>query len=425
MYKKMLPTVVLMMILFSLVPLQPVTAQTSITTTDLCPPDSLEGWVYDINDLGQSVGYIITLSYVRSFLWDADGTGIELLSPQGEYFVGVAINNLGQVVGGYNSSAAVWTTDGGWTVIPPGTGGVFIRPEEINDLGQVVGWRLTRGPSGYYYNHAFLWTAEGGRVDLEEGTGGYFSMAKDINNLGQTVGDAAWNGGEGHAVLWPPEGGVIDLGTLGGNRSWVWAINDQGQVVGGSLNASGQQRAFLWTMETGMVDIGALEPNDINDLGQIAGLSQTPDGKSHAFLWTPEGETIDLGTLGGDGSTAYGLNNKGQVIGTSFSADGIRHAVLWTLQMAPPTVDEQIKALIGQVNHLVEEGMLNQGQGNSLVVKLENAERLLGKDDSTAAANLLAAFINHVVALLQANILPEEEGQAWIDAAGHVITDIQ
>ena len=77
--------------------------------------------------------------------------------------------------------------------------------------------------------------------------GGTFSRATALNNSGQVVGFSADAVGEGHAFLWDPRSGMVDLGTLGGSSSAAFGINDRGQVVGVSDNASGQERAVVWT----------------------------------------------------------------------------------------------------------------------------------------------------------------------------------
>jgi probable HAF family extracellular repeat protein len=71
---------------------------------------------------------------------------------------------------------------------------------------------------------------------------------------------------------------VIDLGTLGGDRSEALSINDVNQIVGASYSIQGQRRATL-------------------------------------FDPTGAGNNIDLGTLGGEESCAYSINNAGQIVG--------------------------------------------------------------------------------------------------------------
>ena len=78
---------------------------------------------------------------------------------------------------------------------------------------------------------------------------------------------------------------IIDLGTLGGSRSWARGINDSGQIVGESYDSS---------------------------------------GNGHAFSYFG-GTMTDLGTLGGSYSEARGLNNNGQIEGTSYDTSGNAH----------------------------------------------------------------------------------------------------
>ena len=51
----------------------------------------------------------------------------------------------------------------------------------------------------------------------------------------------------------------IDLGALGGTISYTAAVNESGQVVGDSFTAGNAGlHAFSWTADGGMVDLGTL-----------------------------------------------------------------------------------------------------------------------------------------------------------------------
>ncbi|HEU0300320.1 MAG TPA: hypothetical protein VFR37_12715 [Longimicrobium sp.] len=119
----------------------------------------------------------------------------------------------------------------------------------------------------------------------------------------------------------------IDLGTLGGFGSWAWAVNVHGEVVGTGALADWGRNAFRWTAQGGMEDLGTLggvpgEDVDvaaINDAGTIVGASSAPGGDyRRAFSLTRSGEWRDLGVLPGQqASHAWGINNKGEIIGTT------------------------------------------------------------------------------------------------------------
>ena len=129
-----------------------------------------------------------------------------------------------------------------------------------------------------------------------------------------------------------------------------------------------------------------------------------------------------LDTPGGGYNGAYGINNRGQVAGFIQTGPYQFHAALWTT--APPSPDEQIEALREHIARLVAAGVLNEGQGNALLSKLENALKQLDIAHPQPVCNLLSAFRNQVKALLYARVLPVEEAQLLIDAVEAIQSQI-
>jgi len=203
-----------------------------------------------------------------------------------------------------------------------------------------------------FVDHAFTWQ-NGVVTDLGTLPGaGNCSGASGINANGEIVGnsengeiDPLTGANQSRAVRWK-DGGIEDLGTLGGYEGYANSINDRGQVVGTATNAipdpiacfglggGAQCRAFLW-QDGVMQDLGTLGGPDasailINERGQVAGASYTNSVPvTDPFLWE-NGKMTDLGTLGGTTGFPLALNNRGQVVGGSnLAGDLTAHAFLW------------------------------------------------------------------------------------------------
>jgi hypothetical protein len=82
------------------------------------------------------------------------------------------------------------------------------------------------------------------------------------------------------------------------------------------------------------------------------------------------------------------------------------------------------ESLIDLVESLVTVEVLNQGQGNALIAKLEAAIQQLDKGNVNAAINQLQAFINQVNAFIEGGVLSQERGQPLIDVANAIITEL-
>jgi probable HAF family extracellular repeat protein len=213
------------------------------------------------------------------------------------------INDLGQIVGWSGGgttgqTAVLWSVDqaGVVTVKSLGKlpGGTFSYAMAVNSNAQVVGF--ADGASGT--RRPFIWTESGGMRDLGVPTGLVGGQAHQINDNGQVVGAVFQSEfsdltAQGRFAIWrvDADGAVIDirdLGTLGGVAASPWDNNVHGNVAGSIWFGSGQQIAFFWTELDGVIEIdGAAEGLGINDNDEVVG-SRLPLGTG-GYVWTASG----------------------------------------------------------------------------------------------------------------------------------------
>lgn len=212
------------------------------------------------------------------------------------------LNNAGQVVGSYASSADSghpFLYDANGQFIDLGTlGGRNGRALAINENGLVVGEATLAGDSSW---HAAMWVPLAGRViDLGTLDGGTYSMAKDVNDNGDAVGNSSVlvdGVMREHAFLYT-EGTMRDLGTLGGRHSEAMQINNLGQVLGRSERADRTREidAYFVYADGLMTDIADLVDDlgittviraRLGDNGYIAGYGRDTSGNGIAFLLRP------------------------------------------------------------------------------------------------------------------------------------------
>jgi probable HAF family extracellular repeat protein len=269
---------------------------------------------YGLNDHGVVVGRLGGLSgNSRAFL--DDGTFAQELSGFAGYTSEArAINNLGHVVGAYNSGVGSVGTGraflhDGATWHDLGTLGRASRAYDINDLGLVTGSsEISLG----------IW-----RAFLHDGTtlhdlgalGGSDSVGFGISPVGHVTGYVQTGPlnsyGAIHAFLY--DGSAMhDLGSLGGRFTVGNAVNSHGHVVGhvpkslDDIHSREGDIAFLYTPANGMVALSSVvnmppgwtqlnSARDINDDGQITGYGQK-SGVVRGFFLTPvpEPSTIFL-----------------------------------------------------------------------------------------------------------------------------------
>lgn len=313
----------------------------------------------DNNDSGQ---VLVWTNDDRVFVWHRRTGRRYLPAPRGWAWAdegAVAINDLGQVVGHVvrdgRGRAVLWDPEEGYRILPPlrveSRRSRNCYPAALNRSGLVVGDCWFSDPGG---SRAFRWDPRTGTKDL--GTLGSSDGGKpfvrvhayDINDSGRVVGESFLTENSWHAFVWTPRRGMIDLGTLGGDRSHALAISSSSLVMGSSERTALPPGGFVWTPGGLMVDIGALgegsvDPRALNDAGQVVGGSQVDPGLSvrRPFVWDALHGITDLGTQPGHiGASARDINERGQVVGVADLADEGRAVVLWS-----PRVTIGVKAV--------------------------------------------------------------------------------
>jgi probable HAF family extracellular repeat protein len=282
----------------------------------------------DMNNNGQIVGYTFNTSTgaIAASIWE-NGLLTKLGGFGNDFSLATSINDNGQIVGVYGSSAYkpgffpehAFIYQNGVTENLKIPYDLFIGIRKINNNGQILASSL-----GGRIQTSFTFTWKNNSViDILPLEGNVYSPL-DINNFGQVVGDI-----QGHPYLWQ-NGITTYLGLDGTLSGYVSGINNNGQVIGSIVTSSSymnrQEQAFIW--ENGVfTDIGKLSMDgygptqifakDINDKGQVVGTS------GHAFLWQ-SGIMKDLNTLvsmapNWELSDATRINDKGQIIVSGFN----------------------------------------------------------------------------------------------------------
>jgi probable HAF family extracellular repeat protein len=138
-----------------------------------------------------------------------------------------------------------------------------------------------------------------------------------------------------HAFVTKDGGGLIDIGTFGGQRSEAFGINDHGKVVGTAATEEFRfSHAFIWwrgaKIDIGALDSGSAAAYDINNRGQVVGTTTAVSPMDKAFLWQ-RGKMVALDKLidpasGWNITDARAINERQQIAGTGCKA-GVCYAV--------------------------------------------------------------------------------------------------
>ena len=452
---------------FSLVPHARAQAPSSpwYTTQDLNPHSLLDPPVArEINNAGEIAGYVYTSRYVSWLLTaqaavfrNGDWVLIDDLAdpvpfPTDSFYPTTrlfGINDLGQAVGYMStiiSTAPNDTLNQGVTLSPQATelAPLSIAPdvfiEGINNSGRIVGSRNDYLDTYPDYFRAFAHDlADGSEIDLDVllPTPREESMARDVNDAGDVAGVVYLNGVPGYrAFLYRENSSQLEVlyGTNSDHMNRPFAINNRRQIVGQGLLAGVQQKAVVFDANDGTLSGLPTPPGtltslarDINDRGEVVGsMNINPIGE-RAFLYR-NGQLLDVNDLVPPGSPwtlreAVGINEQGQIIafwdrpGPPYYRFG--HVLL------TPTHQRRITDLIEAVQALQAAGVLNGGNTNALVTKLEGAIAQIDKGNVGPAVDKIEAFVNQVQAFIQSGKLTPAQGQPLIDGANGIIATLK
>lgn len=332
-----------------------------------------------INNQGVAVGWSFNTSGSRQAVRFDNGRVVPLFTPSGMNSAAFSIADNGTIVGRLGTRAARLTE---FVATDLGTlGGNESVAYGINELGNVALQSQLRDAN---WHAAALQQNYGGvQVDLRT-LGGLWSAARDVNNMRFGAGWSHTRSGPTHATLISPNGGLLDLGTLGGPQSEGYGLNDAGQVCGWAdlrdrhitpTNRGPIRHAFRWTngrmLDLGDPYVARPYPNrglfggrffvfryfdgelersvqvygvdtfghGINRSGDVAGMARlytAPRGNMDRATVYRNGRMWDLNDCIPMGSgwvlhRAWGINDAGQIVGQGMNlANGQLRAFLLT-----------------------------------------------------------------------------------------------
>jgi probable HAF family extracellular repeat protein len=268
----------------------------------------------------------------------------------------VGINNLGQIVGGYQLG------DGsrhGFLL----SGGVFSTVDDpsatsgsenvgINNSGQIVGaydLNSLEGENTFEGVHGFLYTASTFiNIDFPA-TGVTNTTANRINDSGAIVGVYRIMDGPGNGFL-DVSGVFTTVNVPGKVGTHCNGINNAGEIVGQYKDSLGAHHGFLDNggAFTTIDFAGAAETivSDIDNFGDIVGAYKTTMGEPFGFL-NSGGNLTTIAFPGALETFALGINDQGDIVGFYRDQSMVLHGFLAT------PVSTQENFVIGDGNAVV------------------------------------------------------------------------
>lgn len=165
---------------------------------------------------------------------------------------------------------------------------------------------------------AFRWSLQTGMLPISDGQGLHPVTATAVSADGLAIAGNASGANGTEAFRWSEGGGLVGLGTLGGEWSKANAISADGTTVVGEAQFGPPQetRAFRWRYDTGMVNLGTLPGHHasrafgVSADGEVAaGESFFPAGAGVRWVADDQIEQIPLSrpsVVSPDGETLLG-----------------------------------------------------------------------------------------------------------------------
>jgi FIMAH domain len=182
----------------------------------------------------------------------------------------------------------------------------------------------------------------------------------------------------------------------------------------------------------GTTEGGGSSPNCSGGCGTVFELSKpaTAGGSwTETVLHTFTGQdSTDLAKSDGEAPSAgLTLDPSGSLLGTTEAGGSSPNCSggCGTVFAVATTPLGAIQLIIARVNALLSQGVLNQGQANSLLRKLNNALRMINGGKINGAIGNLKGFIGEAAGLYNSGVLTEDEYTGLIGAANQVIEQIQ
>jgi probable HAF family extracellular repeat protein len=247
---------------------------------------------YDINELGDVVGYSDTSTNYRAFMYSG-GVLRDLGSLiGGDGSLAYAVNDAGQATGyadyGTDSHAFLYDWDTNVMTDLGTLGGTRSYGRNLNEAGDVIGEANIVGDTAY---HPFVYR-DGVMKDLGILPGGIYASADRISPSGLVIGGASATMSfphNDHPVLWINDV-IKDLGDMGDTNGRITGVHDNGDAIGYQYDASMNSTCFLYDAATdskkvlGTLGGNRCETADWTESGLIVGTSKTSTGDDHAFI---------------------------------------------------------------------------------------------------------------------------------------------